>query len=262
MDDKLHMTNAALEGQALLVSEVAGARFGISVLRFVSQAAKIENFGAFYFADLLHPKPVLSVSAGRMSDYIFRRDADQILSDAEMRNEIAVQIQNAPRHGVLIERWHPSGDDPRKALYDRSKILERVAVSSRLGRGGIRSFFLRSNSAGWMNDAEYFALCELLPFVHELIGLRHRIVGAEQFQYSAQRNASSLRERNAPGFSLLSQREAQCCDCLIAGKSVAGTALELKVAETTVRTMRQRAYRKLGVSSAAQIMALLINEKV
>lgn len=258
----MHKTGKRLGGQALLISKVADASFGASVLRFVSQTARVENFGAFYFADLAHPKPVLSVSAGRMSEYIFRRDADQILSDAELREEIVAQIQNAPRYGVLIERWHPSGDDPRKPLYDRSKILERVGVSSRLGRGGFRSFFLRSKSAGWMSDAEYTLMCDLLPFVHELIGLRHRIVGAEQFQYSALRNASSLRERNAPGFSLLSQREAQCCDCLIAGKSVAGTALELKVAETTVRTMRQRAYRKLGVSSAAQIMALLINEKV
>ena len=256
------MNAARLDGQALLVSKVADAGFGREVLKFASQAAKIENFGAFYFADLTRPKPVLSVSAGSMSDYIFRRDADRILNDLTMRDEISSQIQDAPTQGVLIERWHPSGGDPRVPIFRRSRILERVAVSSRLGRGGFRSFFLRSEADGWISDAGYTDLCELLPFVHELIGLRHRIVGAERFQFSAQRDVSSLRARNAPGFSRLSQREAECCDCLIAGKSVAGTALDLGVAETTVRTLRQRSYRKLGVSSAGQIMALLINERL
>jgi len=262
MDDRFQNVTTQLDAQAELMSKVADAEFGNAVLNFLSRTAKIENFGAFYFANLSRPKPVLSVSAGRMSRYIFQRDADQILGDLAMQEGFATQIRQAPRGGVLIERWHPTDDDPRQALYERSRVLERVAVSSRLGRGGFRSFFLRSKSDGWMNDAEYAALCQILPFVHELIGLRHRIVGAENFHFSAQRNVSSLRERNAPGFVLLSRREAECCDCLIAGKTVAGTALDLGVAETTVRTLRRRAYRKLEVSSAAQVMALLINDGV
>lgn len=262
MDDKSHTLATVLTGQAELVSKVAASDFGNAVLEHVSQAATIENFGAFYFADLARPKPLLSISAGHMSRYIFRRDADQILGNHAVRDEITAQIRSAPEGGVLIERWHPSDDDPRHSLFQRSQVLERLAVSSRLGRGGFRSFFLRSKAAGWLETREYKALCEVLPLVHELIGLRHRIVGTESFQFSALRNVSSLRERNIPGFVRLSPREADCCDCLIEGKTVAGTALELGIAETTVRTLRQRAYRKLGVSSAGQIMALLINERI
>ena len=53
-------------------------------------------------------------------------------------------------------------------------------------------------------------------------------------------------------------REAQVCDLIVKGISVAGSALELGVSENTIRTLRRRAYRKLGLTSATQVVALVL----
>ncbi len=161
---------------------------------------------------------------------------------------------------MLIERWHPGKDDTRRSIFERAGVIERVALFSRDGKTGFQSFYLRSVNAGWLSDAEYDGLCRTLPLVHALIGLRQRLVGSEHFQFVAGTSASSLRERNAPGFVELSPREAEVCDCLIEGKTVAGTALDLSISEATVRTLRRRAYRKLGVGSATALMALIVND--
>ena len=41
-------------------------------------------------------------------------------------------------------------------------------------------------------------------------------------------------------------------------EAVAGSALELGVSENTIRTLRRRAYRKLGLTSATQVVALVL----
>ena len=246
---------------ALLVTQTASDNFGKAVLHLLSSAARIENFGAYYITDLSRPNPVLSFWSGRISDYWFQHDADLILATPQSQRFIAEQMNDAPENGVHIERWHPNEDDARNDIYVRNGSLERIAVSSRAGRSGLRSFFLRSAEDGWLSDGEFADICEILPIVHALIGLRHKIVGAERHRMRFDGEATRLRDFNVPAFSDLSRREAAVCDSLIEGKSVAATALDLSVSEATVRTLRARAYRKLDVTSATELMALFIRSQ-
>lgn len=245
---------------AALIAAVPREDFGKTVLDYISQSARIENFGAFYISDLARPKPVLSVWSGRISDYWFQRNAKDILNDPDFLGPLVRKMQSAPLDGVVIERWHPGAADPRRSIFERSNILERIGVYSRSGTSGFQSFYLRGIEDGWISDTDLQRLQECLPIVHGLIGLRHRIVGSENFQFTVGTSASSLRERDVAGFGKLSQREAETCDAAIRGMTVAGTAIELSVSETTVRTLRKRAYRKLGVRSANALVALIVND--
>ena len=83
-------------------------------------------------------------------------------------------------------------------------------------------------------------------------------MGSEAFHFAPRASATALRERNVAGFASLSMREAQVCDLIVKGISVAGSALELGVSENTIRTLRRRAYRKLGLTSATQVVALVL----
>ncbi|WP_171181703.1 helix-turn-helix transcriptional regulator [Ruegeria sp. HKCCD8929] len=260
MDDKFAREHRHLTGPAALVAAASKDNFGASVLDYVSRTASVKNFGAYYFPDLNHPKPVLSIWSGRIGDYWMRRHGSQMVSRPELFSPILAHVSSAPENGVSIERWHPSEDNPRKPMYDQMAILERVTVASRTGRFGHQSFFLRDARDGWFTDCEFTGLCDILPFVHKLIGLRHHVTGSEEFQFAAGPNVSRLRERGAMHFSKLSRREAEVCDYLISGITVAGTALELGITEATVRTLRQRSYRKLNVNSAAQLMALIVHD--
>ena len=243
---------------AHLIASVPKEEFGSAALSFLSSVTRIENFGAYHIPDLAVPKPSLSFWSGRISDYWFRRDADLILGEKDTQAQIKRDIQAAPAHGVKIDRWHPEEGSKRRTLYDRNGIIERVAVSSRDGRSGLRSFYLRSSVDGWLDDGEYRALCTILPIMHGLIGLRHQIIGTARHTLGDWGNATRLRDTNVGGFGDLTPREAEICDLLLDGKSIAASALELDISEATVRTLRQRAFRRLDVGSARELMALFI----
>ncbi|MEY8838417.1 helix-turn-helix transcriptional regulator, partial [Cribrihabitans sp. XS_ASV171] len=121
-------------------------------------------------------------------------------------------------------------------------------------------FYLRGAASGWIAPEEFARLRGVLPLAHELIGLRHRIVGSEAFHYTARSSASGLRERGAGLFADLSAREAEVCDHVVRGVGVSGTALAMGISENTVRTLRRRAYRKLAIHSAAQLVALAMQD--
>lgn len=258
MDDISHPLPR--DGAARLAAAVPGPDFGHHLLAHIRSAASFANFGAFYIADMARPDPVLSVWSGEMSDYWFTRNARTILSHDWLRDDIAARIARAPEGGLAIERWHPPEGDPRAPIYLRDGVIERVTVSSRSGRAGFLSFYLRGAGAGWIGDAEFTRLKQVLPLAHELIGLRHRIVGSEAFHFSPRARASALKERDVGRFGALSAREAQVCDLIVRGITVAGSALELGLSENTIRTLRRRAYRKLGTASAAQLVALVLGD--
>jgi len=232
--------------------------FGGAALQFLSNVSRIENFGAYHIADLARPRPALSFWSGRITSYWFQRDAELILASRDSQSRIIAQIQEAPSDDVHMDRWHPKPGSKRKAIYDRNGVVERVAVSSRDGRSGLRSFYLRSTADGWFDEDEYAALCKVLPIVHGLIGLRHQIVGTARHGAGDGANATRLRDTNVQGFVGLTPREAEVCDLLLDGKSIAASALQLDISEATIRTLRQRAFRKLQVGSARELMALFI----
>lgn len=239
-----------------LVATVPTDRFGAALLAHIREAAEIANFGAFYVPDLNRPDPVLSLWSGRMSDYWFNRNARTITSHDSLRRDFADRIRRAPSEGLVIDRWHPPADDPRAPIYARDRVIERVSVASRMGRGGFVSFYLRGAQSGWLSDEDVTRLRRVLPLAHDLIGLRHRIVGAAPLP--AARTATDLRARNLGRFATLTAREAEVCDHAARGLSVAGTALELGISENSVRTLRKRAYRRLGVGSATALTAMIL----
>ncbi|WP_254446805.1 LuxR family transcriptional regulator [Ruegeria sp. HKCCD8929] len=260
MNPKFRHENRSLTGYAALVDAVPRDDFGEAILDYVSSTAIFRNLSVIYFPDLSHPKPVQSVWSGQIGDYWLRQNGETIARDPNLHNPVLDDVRSAPTVGVKIERWHPGNRDPIKQMFEQFNVCERVTVASRGKRAGYQSFFLRDKAEGWLTDRQFSRLCDLLPLVHELIGLRHRLIGANTFQFESGAKASSLRERQVMRFSELSIREAEVCDCLAAGMTIAATAAYLGIAESTVRTLRQRAYRKLNVMSATQLMALIVHD--
>lgn len=70
----------------------------------------------------------------------------------------------------------------------------------------------------------------------------------------------SLRERDAASecdaFAQLTQRERQVCERLRKGWSQEGIAADLSLTPATVKTYRERAFRRLGIRSRHELMAM------
>nr|WP_322865008.1 helix-turn-helix transcriptional regulator [Aquicoccus sp. G2-2]MEA1112229.1 helix-turn-helix transcriptional regulator [Aquicoccus sp. G2-2] len=259
MDDNAIQAIARL-GFADLLRRVEHPDFDRAVLKFISQAGMIRNFGAYFWTSVRRKEMVMSIAGGEIGAYWFHRDARDFISNVEVFTDLHSLVASRAGPDSDLLRFVPSPSDPRYANYRRAGIAERLAVATRVGDNAVLSFFLRSGSDGPIDAAELRRFEIILPIVHEIITIRHRIVGSEAFQFKPGLSTSSLKERGVPIFSALSGRETQVCDSILAGYTVEGTALELGVSLNTVRTLRSRAYRKLRVSSAQQMMSLILFE--
>jgi len=69
--------------------------------------------------------------------------------------------------------------------------------------------------------------------------------------------SEQLEERFARRWPALTPRERQVCARAAIGLSVEATAIDLGIAKTSVVTFRQRAYRRLGVTSPFELCGLV-----
>lgn len=258
MNDEAMTKNAQVVTPADLTAAVAGRQFSTEILNYVSQTARIRNFVVIYFPDLSAPKGIQSMWAGEVGDYWFRRTGETVIRSDEVLLPVYHDVCSTERLTVQVERLCPGDGDPLRAIFDKFGILERITSTGRNDSSGYQCYFHRSRVDGPVSDQSFLELSEILPFVHELVGLRHHMVGSEDFLKSEALSASPLRESGVDGFVNLSLRETEICDAMLDGQTVAAAAIKFGVAETTVKTLRRRVFRKLGLKSAAEVLALVI----
>ncbi len=80
---------------------------------------------------------------------------------------------------------------------------------------------------------------------------------AERAAPGARLTRARLEERFAARWPALTPRERQVCARAAMGWSVEATALDLGIAKSSVVTLRQRAYRRLAISSPFELCALV-----
>jgi len=264
MDDKRSPDSGSVlptEDILRLIRGIAAPHFGATVLAFVSAAGPIRNFGTFHTRTAKVRDPLtLTLWAGPIGSYWFKRNASHIAATPEVAKFVLQYIEKCDLDGERLDRYRPTVGDPLYEMYRRSRLIERCSVTTRTKAGDFHTFFLRSEDDGPISDAEWLCFQSRLRIAQELVILRHRLAGSEAFRHMAGTSLSSLRERGAEPFVFLSARESDVCDAVIDGLSVTGTALRLGVSEATVRTLRQRAYRKLRINSAVELATIIVKD--
>ena len=261
LDNKFTITKVDYSPPARLIASVMSDKFGQSVLDYVSTATRLRNFGAYYVPNIKKPKPVLTIWAGKISDYWFRHNSDHIVASDLILDDIKRKLSMVPHDGLEIEIWRPSPDDFRYEMFRRAKVIERLSIFSVSANSGMHSFYLRSVVDGPLRQTELERLAEVLPVAHELMWLRQKVVGSPKVGFEYARNASSLQAQGVHPFEKLSKREVEGLDCISRGLGIASTAQEIKLSKNSVKTLRTRAYRKINVSSAAEAMTLMMSNR-
>jgi DNA-binding CsgD family transcriptional regulator len=171
---------------------------------------------------------------------------------------IAALYGAAPAEGDLaVQRVRPSDIASagfRRRFFDEPGIVERISVLQR-GRQGWRGLnVVRHASHGTCSDRELDAIAGLARLALPMLPLAcaHNTSAGEL-------TAIRLDERFAARCPALTPRERQVCARAALGLSVEATALELGIAKTSVVTFRQRAYRRLGVTSPFELCRLVAN---
>lgn len=162
----------------------------------------------------------------------------------------------APRRGdMAVQRVRPAdigSAEFRRRFFDQPGIIERISLVER-GVNGWRGINVaRHRSDGFFSDREIDALVGLARLALPMLPL----VGAAR-AVEAALTAEQLEERFAHRWPALTPRERQVCARAAIGLSVEATAIELGIAKTSVVTFRQRAYRRLGVTSPFELCGLV-----
>jgi len=164
--------------------------------------------------------------------------------------------QAAARPGdIAVQRVHP-GDigsaEFRRRFFDEPGIVERISLVQRGANGWRGLNVARHRSDGVFSDRELDALAGLARLALPMLPLARPSGAIGTMVTSAQ-----LEERFAHRWPTLTPRERQVCARAAIGLSVEATAIELGIAKTSVVTFRQRAYRRLGVTSPFELCGLV-----
>jgi len=162
----------------------------------------------------------------------------------------------APRVGDLaVQRVRPSDIGSagfRRRFFDAPGIVERVSVVRRSRTGWCGMNVSRHASKGPFSETELDAIAGLARLALPMLPLtRTRIASTSAL------TPVHLEDRFALRFPSLTERERQVCARAAFGMSVEATALALGIAKTSVLTLRQRAYRRLGAASSRELLWLV-----
>ncbi|MGV3555431.1 MAG: helix-turn-helix transcriptional regulator [Croceibacterium sp.] len=139
----------------------------------------------------------------------------------------------------------------RRRFFEQPGIVERVSIVQR-GKDNWRGVNLaRHASDGPFSDRELDNLVALARLALPMLPLVARKPTAPAL------SAAELEERLSAHCPELTPRERQVCARAALGMSVEATGIALGVAKTTIVTFRQRAYRRLGVTSPFELLGLV-----
>jgi len=164
----------------------------------------------------------------------------------------------APRRGdIAVQRVRPldiGSAEFRRRFFDEPGIIERISLVER-GASGWRGLNVaRHRSDGFFSERELDALAGLARLALPMLPLAQPPGSSGTTVTSAQ-----LEDRFGRRWPALTPRERQVCARAAIGLSVEATAIDLGIAKTSVVTFRQRAYRRLGVTSPYELCGLVAN---
>jgi DNA-binding CsgD family transcriptional regulator len=156
---------------------------------------------------------------------------------------------------LAVQRIRPSDIASagfRRRFFDEPGIVERLSLLQRTADGWRGLNVARHRSDGSFSDSEIHQLAALarlaLPML--LVPNRPRAAGRPL-------TGAELEARFACEWPELTMREREVCARAAIGMSVEATAIDLGIAKTSVVTFRQRAYRRLGVTSPFELCGLV-----
>ncbi|MEO6151603.1 MAG: helix-turn-helix transcriptional regulator [Croceibacterium sp.] len=171
---------------------------------------------------------------------------------------IADLYRAAPRTGdVAVQRVRPADIGStgfRRRFFEEPGIVERISVVLRGKDGWTGLNVARHASHGRLSERELEAVTAIARLALPMLALARPLPAHGPALTPAQ-----LAHRFAGRWPALTSREREVCACAACGLSVAATASRLGIAKTSVVTFRQRAYRRLGISNAIELLPLVTN---
>jgi DNA-binding CsgD family transcriptional regulator len=244
-----------------LVASVGEASFPAQALAFVNSQLVADHLSLMVFEGALVPRFVAAASRSAAKTAIqaaevyersmfhrFDPNSERVRSGSE---EDDVMLFTLAASDIRDARY-------RSGIYGRFGIVERASLIRRvLGRWLLLNVY-RDKTSGRFEAAALQRLAAIAALLVACAGKHVALtskLNMRRDRSTAMGAFTSMLEGLGAG---LTSRERQVCAHALAGVTSAGIAVTLGVKESTVATLRRRAYAKLGISSLNSLFALCI----
>jgi DNA-binding CsgD family transcriptional regulator len=247
----LPISPAVLQAYETVVASIGSESFALRVTRAVQRLAHVDRL---YLFDLRGTPPKV-----RSLVQVHEPDKPPVEHETYVRHYLPIDpIQRVIRSGTLGEgmvqiRVEPS--DIRAAGYrnllEKAGIVERVSYLRRTRSGWQCMTVARKQRSGSFAEDDLLVLGSFARLLMPMI--RRNETLTEGAPLSAHEAVEELEKRFLRHCPTLTPRECQVCARAVVGMTADGAALELGIGLASVLTYRKRAYRRLGVTSAAEL---------
>ena len=208
----------------------------------------------------------LSLIGGSISEYWAHEMTRQAVSYMVKHNHLFDHNMVEFEKGTIVPgplfhfRPDPVEHPEITRIYEASGILEKVYGLGVCNDRVHQLNLFRPVQKGPFTKREIDGLQRLLPLVMNLIVAHFQICGeGKQRTRNRKRVISSMRRQNILQFDQLSAQETRVCDLIVRGLTTEGIATEMGLKISSIKTYRNRAYRKLKISSRSELYATIIN---
>lgn len=144
----------------------------------------------------------------------------------------------------------------RARVYEAHGVAERVSVVESGGDGALFAVnFYRHAHQRPLSDGQVATFEQLAP---ALLALTRKHVALCGASLAAQPSMATLRRRLQQLDAPLTARELDVCTRLLRGMTHDGIAADLAVSAETVKTYRNRAFRRLGIHFRSELFARVL----
>ncbi len=243
---------------AHLMDAVGTSRMDRALFECANRIHRVDEIFGFEFLDGdAVPRPIGWMGArGRCRRARVARYAERFYRlDPLLRD-----LRNAPRKGAVFLRTTRASaitdEEYRWYCYDLPGLEEKISIARPTGNGwNILNFYRRDSC----RPDEVAALATFGVFALAAIAKHGHLLSLDDVASPA----ADLIDRPLPGccgcaFSDLTRREAEVCSYSLLGGRSTEIGERLGVAQSTVLTYRRRAYGRLGIGSASELVAHLL----
>lgn len=241
------------DGLPALIERIGTDDFTAQLLSLVEDALGARHLSVFRFDTRLVPEVVLAygVDGGALA----RRAGQQFIQLRLYRQDplrTIVRQGRADRYPVFQISSLSAPDVPpeRRRFYEALGLTDRITVINRGVAGWVSLNFYRTLQSGMLQHAAVDSLVEHAPSVHAAVS-RHvdLIVRSAEPADMTELLGHRLRLLSAG----LTPRETEVCVLALQGATNGEIAHHLKIEQSTVSTLRHRAYERLGVSNIVEL---------
>ena len=190
-------------------------------------------------------------ASGRVSAYIERFYLlDPLVRDlrrAERNRAVSLRLTRASTIADSEYRWY---------CFDHPGLQEKLSIARPTDRGwSVINFYSRSRES----PADVVALTNFGVFALAALEQHGRLLPLLKPLVRSENQLESVVERLRHRFPRLPRREAEVCARTMFGLRSPEIARDLSITAATVLTYRRRAYERLGISNAAQLVRYLVD---